>query len=110
MEIGEASALITTLQLYRRKVEPWRHELPSLKQVFLTGCDEDYLPEGTISLKAAMASSSGDFEIAHTRPDDLALLHFTSGTTARPKGAMHVHEAVLSHGIGSHLALDLPPR
>ena len=37
------------------------------------------------------------------------LLHFTSGTTGRPKGAVHVHEAVVAHHITGRLALDLHP-
>jgi acetyl-CoA synthetase len=39
----------------------------------------------------------------------MALLHFTSGTTGKPKGAMHVHEAVVAHHITGKLALDLHP-
>lgn len=42
-----------------------------------------------------------------TGPEDLALLHFTSGTTGTPKGAMHVHGAVLTHYVSSRYALDL---
>ena len=40
---------------------------------------------------------------------DLALLHFTSGTTGKPKGAVHVHEAVVMHHIAGRYALDLRP-
>ena len=35
--------------------------------------------------------------IAATDPEDIALLHFTSGTTGMPKGAIHVHDAVVAH-------------
>ena len=42
-------------------------------------------------------------------PEDLALLHFTSGTTGMPKAAMHVHEAVVAHHATGRLALDLHP-
>ena len=37
----------------------------------------------------------------------MALVHFTSGTTGRPKGAVHVHDAVVAHHITGRLALDL---
>ena len=39
----------------------------------------------------------------------MALLHFTGGTTGRPKGAVHVHEAVLVHTLTGRYALDLHP-
>ena len=49
------------------------------------------------------------FETVRTNPEDMALLHFTSGTTGKPKGAVHVHEAVVAHHITGKLALDLHP-
>jgi acetyl-CoA synthetase len=107
IERGEAKALVTTLQLYERKVAPWRGEVPGLKHVFLTDADGTALPPGTIGMRSAMEAASDSFEIVPTRPDDMALLHFTSGTTGRPKGAVHVHEAVVAHHITGKYALDL---
>jgi acetyl-CoA synthetase len=52
-------------------------------------------------------TQSPDFVIPRTDPQDRALLHFTSGTTGRPKGAIHVHEAVITHHITGVYALDL---
>ncbi|MEX0752707.1 MAG: acetate--CoA ligase [Xanthobacteraceae bacterium] len=108
MTIGNAKALITTEAFYRRKIEPWRKELASLEHVFLTDCSDRPPPE-TIDLAAAMAQASGFFATVWTGPEDMALLHFTSGTTGRPKGAVHVHEAVVAHHITGQLALDLRP-
>jgi acetyl-CoA synthetase len=39
----------------------------------------------------------------------MALLHFTSGTTGKPKGAVHVHEAVVAHNVTGRLVLDFHP-
>ena len=108
MERGEAKAVVTTRHLYEKKIAPWRHELASLQHAFLIDADGD-LPSGTTSLKSAMAAASDAFEIARTKPEDIALLHFTSGTTGRPKGAIHVHEAVIAHHMTGKYALDLHP-
>jgi acetyl-CoA synthetase len=56
-----------------------------------------------------MAEASDRFVIEPTAPEDPALLHFTSGTTGTPKGALHVHEAVVAHHVTGRLALDLHP-
>jgi acetyl-CoA synthetase len=108
MSIGEAKALITSEAFYRRKIEPWRKELSSLTQVFLTDCSGTPPPD-TIDLADALADAADAFETVWTSPEDMALLHFTSGTTGRPKGAVHVHEAVVAHHITARLALDLKP-
>ncbi|MEJ2374548.1 MAG: AMP-binding protein [Pseudolabrys sp.] len=108
MTIGEANALLTTEAYYKRKVEPWRKEIASLKHVFLVECSRNP-PPGTIDLTAALAQASDTFEVAATQPEDMALLHFTSGTTGKPKGAVHVHEAAVAHNVTGKLALDLHP-
>jgi len=106
MTIGEAKVLITSEAFYWRKVEPWRNELASLEHVLLTDCSSN-LPPGTEDLAAALDAAPDSFETVWTGPEDLALLHFTSGTTGRPKGAVHVHEAVVAHTVTGKLALDL---
>jgi acetyl-CoA synthetase len=106
MSIGSAKALITSEAFYWRKVEPWRKELSCLEYVFLTDCS-GAPPPGTTDLSAALAATSDVFETVRTQPEDMALVHFTSGTTGRPKGAVHVHDAVVAHHITGRLALDL---
>ncbi len=44
MTIGEAKVLVTSEAFYRRKVEPWRTELPCLQHVLLTDCTESPPP------------------------------------------------------------------
>jgi acetyl-CoA synthetase len=56
-----------------------------------------------------MDAAEGDFTIGPTASEDAALLHFTSGTTGAPKGAIHVHGAVVVHHITGRFALDLHP-
>ncbi|WP_151446833.1 acetate--CoA ligase [Lacisediminimonas profundi] len=108
MKIGDARVLVTTQALYRRKVAPMRDSLPGLRQVLLTGCDRSLpmLP-GTLDLDALMAQAATGFDIVATAEEDPALLHFTSGTTGTPKGAIHVHGAVVTHYATGKYALDL---
>ena len=106
--IGEGAVLVTTDLLYERKVAKLRDRLPSLRHVLLVG-EEDgatAIP-ATQDLATLMAQAADTFETVATRPEDLALLHFTSGTTGTPKGAMHVHGAVLTHWATGRYALDL---
>jgi acetyl-CoA synthetase len=62
---------------------------------------------GTLDWHRLVDTQSPDFVIPPTAPGDRALLHFTSGTTGRPKGAIHVHEAVVTHHVTGFYALDL---
>ncbi|RDI68314.1 acetate--CoA ligase [Nocardia pseudobrasiliensis] len=105
LAIAEASILITTAVFYRRKVAPIRHTLPALRHVIVTDTETD-LP-GVVELPLAMVTAEPEFTIVPTEFDDPALLHFTSGTTGTPKGALHVHGAVLAHRVTARYALDL---
>lgn len=110
MLIGTPKVLVTTESLYQRKIAPLRESLPFLEHVLLVG--DDHRPTnvpGTHDLLRLMEAASDRFTIPPTDSEDLALLHFTSGTTGPAKGAMHVHNAVIAHHITGKFALDLHP-
>jgi acetyl-CoA synthetase len=111
LTIGDARVLVTTEALYRRKVAALREALPGLAHVLLIrdGGEGSTPAAGTRDLHALMAAAGETFTIEPTDPEDMALLHFTSGTTGTPKGAVHVHEAVVAHHATGRLALDLHP-
>lgn len=108
LAIGKAKVLVTTPLLYERKVAGIRPSLDSLEHVILVG-DEVQPADvpGTCDYHRLMDAASSHYAIAPTDPEDWALLHFTSGTTGTPKGAVHVHGAVVAHHITGQLALDL---
>lgn len=105
LRLGAGRVLVTTPELYTRKIAALRESLPDLKHVLVTG--EGPAPPGTLLLGERMAEASARFEIPATDPEDMALLHFTSGTTGRPKGAIHAHDAVVAHRMTAMYALDL---
>jgi acetyl-CoA synthetase len=105
---GKARALVTTGQQYRKKVGDRRDALTALGHVLLVDTDE-HREQGLWSLPRLMAEAGDEFRIPPTDPEDRALLHFTSGTTGPPKGAVHVHQAVLLHYMTGKYVLDLHP-
>jgi acetyl-CoA synthetase len=110
LELGAGRVLVTTEALYRRKVMELRDALPQLEHVLLIAPeDETTFVPGALDLNALLEQADRRFEIPATDPEDMALLHFTSGTTGTPKGAIHVHEAVVAHHATAKLALDFHP-
>jgi acetyl-CoA synthetase len=109
LTIARARVLVTTDTLYRRKVEPVRARMPALEHVLLVRDTGGPLPPATRDWNELLEAASDQFAIPPTDPQETALLHFTSGTTGTPKGAMHVHEAVVAHHETARLALDLHP-
>jgi acetyl-CoA synthetase len=108
--IGGGVAMVTSKSLYRKKVAPVRDEMPTLQHILLVdepdGEDLSDIP-GAVHLSQLLADQPDEFEVVATGPEDMALLHFTSGTTGTPKAAVHVHGAVVAHYATGHFALDL---
>ena len=102
---SKARVLVTTALLYERKVRAQRSDLPDLAHVLLA--DGDGMEVGVHSFHALLDVESDSLSIPCTAPEDWALLHFTSGTTGMPKGAIHVHEAVVAHWLTGRLVFDL---
>lgn len=105
LAMGEGKVLVTTPQLYQRRVAPIRDRLPHLEHVILVGGGVD----GALSFSEVLASGAPGTPAEPMGREDMALLHFTSGTTGAPKGAVHVHGAVLHHYMSARYALDLHP-
>jgi len=110
VNLGEGRVLVTTDFLYERKVAKWRDKMPTLEHVLLAAEDGGGTDiPGTLDLATLMAEAGDTSPVANTGAEDMSLLHFTSGTTGTPKGAVHVHGAVVTHFATGRYALDLHP-
>jgi acetyl-CoA synthetase len=106
LENSGAVVLITQPNLVSR-VRGIRSELPALKHVIIA--DHGKSPEvgeGELRWNDLFDPASEDFEIEKTGPEDGAVMHYTSGTTGKPKGALHVHKAVYGHYATGKYVLD----
>src|SRR5436305_4584215 len=84
LTLGDGRVLVTTAPLYQKKIAEIRRDLSGLRHVLLVGGSVE-IP-GTWSFQALLDAASDRFEIPPTGPEEMALLHFTSGTTGKPKG------------------------
>ena len=108
INLGAGQVLVTTDVLYQRKIKQLRQQMPSLRHVLLVAEEGGQTREpDTLDLGQLMREASDAFTTVNTSGRDPALLHFTSGTTGTPKGALHVHEAVVTHFHTGRYALDL---
>lgn len=106
---SRARALITTVLLHERKIRPQRAALPELEHVLLVDTDSPSAAADARSFHAMLAAADATPTLPATAPEDWALLHFTSGSTGSPKGAIHVHDAVTAHHATGQYALGLHP-
>jgi len=60
---------------------------------------EPALPEGFVRWGDALAAAIAPGPKL-AQPDDIALLPYTSGTTALPKGCIHTHRTLMSNAVG----------
>ena len=103
---SEARVLITSPSL-KRKIVGIISELPALKHIILVNRGEGKANLDDPCYDELMAGASESFDIVKTHKEDHAIMHYTSGTTGKPKGAVHVHEAVVGHYATAKYVLDL---
>jgi 2-aminobenzoate-CoA ligase len=104
---------VTTMPLYRAGELRFMMEKAQVKHVLCDARIRDELDRACLayhgmrtlyfnepgngeSLERRMGSKSGVFENVQTAAQDVAIIAFTSGTTGRPKAAMHYHRDLLA--------------
>ncbi len=103
---SEANVLITSPSLMK-KINEVIPELPALEHIILVRRGEGKVDLKGLFYDEVMAEASEAFDIVKTHKEDYAIMHYTSGTTGKPKGAVHVHGAAVGHYATAKYVLDL---
>lgn len=112
LKTSEATTIITSPSL-KPRLDSVRKELPHLKHVIVVDSDHDpiqgNLGAGEYPYREWIQKYDSEFEAHRTGPEDGSVMHFTSGTTGKPKGALHRHKALISQRATAKYILDLQP-
>ena len=91
LQDSRARMLVVSEELLYR-FEPLAGKSEYLDKVLVSG----NASSGYSSLRDALEASSSDFSTAKTRADDVAFWLYTSGTTGRSKGVMHLQTSLMA--------------
>ncbi len=100
---------ILTTRKHLGKVRRIRERLPQLTHIILLDPD-DRAPEARehhFSMDRAERVES--FDCVRAARETPSVLHYTSGTTGKPKGALHVHSAIIAQYVTTKWVLDVRP-
>ncbi len=106
MESAGSVAILTTKKHFR-KVRRIIDQLPELKHIIVVDDDQVKLQGIEKSFILGKQEKVMEFDAVETGPESPSLLHYTSGTTGKPKGALHVHSSLFCQHITSKWVLDL---
>lgn len=102
------TAAILTQKKHLGKVRKIIDELPELRHIIIVDDDgKKPLREREMAFSMEEMEKVDKFEIFHADAETPSVLHYTSGTTGKPKGAQHVHYSLISQYITAKYVLDL---
>jgi acetyl-CoA synthetase len=101
---------VITQRKHLSRVRRARKDLDSLATVFVIDQPVDGKPlrDGEVAVRMH-EHRVASFEVARTHGESPSVLHYTSGTTGKPKGALHVHSSVVAQSLTAQVVLDLGP-
>ncbi|MFB3854900.1 MAG: acetate--CoA ligase [Vicinamibacterales bacterium] len=103
-----AASFIVTERKHLSKVRRVRERLPALSTIIVIDHDPEGKPlrDGEVAYDM-MSNAADEFPVVKTYAESPSVLHYTSGTTGAPKGAVHVHSSIFAQYLTSKVVLDL---
>ena len=106
LDDAKTKAILTTRK-HAGKVRRIRKDLPELATIIIVDADDKPLNAGEAAFAMEKLPRVEKFDIVKVTPETPSVLHYTSGTTGKPKGAQHVHNSLVAQYITSKWVLDL---
>ncbi|MFH1680391.1 MAG: acetate--CoA ligase [Candidatus Eisenbacteria bacterium] len=103
---SEASAILTCRKLTFR-VRKIRERCRSLRHVIVCDPGDLAMQDGEVEFGLEAAKPVESFATHPVGPETASILHYTSGTTGMPKGALHVHGSLPAQALTSKWVLDI---
>ncbi|MFH0765505.1 MAG: acetate--CoA ligase [Calditrichota bacterium] len=100
---------IFTQRKHLGKVRKIRDKLPDLRHIFVVDAGSAPLQEREVAFNMESIPKPEDFKVYPSTAETPSVLHYTSGTTGKPKGAQHVHYSLISQYLTTKWVLDLQP-
>ncbi len=107
--LDAGTAAILTTKKHLGKIRRIKNNLPSLSKVIVVDADASQLEKEEIAFSMECMPRVGSFDIVPVDGETPSVLHYTSGTTGKPKGALHVHSSLIAQYMTTKWVLDLRP-
>ncbi len=100
--------VLLTSPVLRERISSIISDLPELKHIIVVDREGNYESrDGDIIYDKLISDAPDDFPDIAVGVDDYSIMHYTSGTTGKPKGAAHRHRAAIQHYATGKWVLDL---
>jgi acetyl-CoA synthetase len=105
--VSAGTKAIITTQKHVKKVRKILENLPDLEHIVVVEGKPEKLREGELFFDVEASPRVEQFDVFQSTSETPSLLHYTSGTTGQPKGALHVHDSVWGQVLTTAWVLDL---
>jgi len=105
--VSAGTKAIITTQKHVKKVRKILENLPDLEHIVVVEGKPEKLLEGELFFDVEASPRVEQFDVFQSTSETPSLLHYTSGTTGQPKGALHVHDSIWGQVLTTAWVLDL---